>query len=257
MLVGSDADAETLPSRHSEARRHVGHPAGRSRGRPRDYRARAVRRWGRCGCPCQMSSLRRRMRVVAPECAFPEMPRVAKRSVGVGVTARVGHVTTPEPARVDDLASFAAANGWTYQPTAEPPALSGDMWEYATAGNVQDRIAGPGWEAGRIVGGARKAENVRQSGIVTIRTSVSVNVPVKSINLGYLAIRLRPATAALRSRCAEQRRHPVVSPAPTTAQPATLARGRLRHALPSLRTEGVRARRPVRLHARPHGSADR
>lgn len=98
--------------------------------------------------------------------------------------------TIPEPARIDDLAAFAAANGWTYQPTAEPPALSGDMWEYATAGNVQDRIAGADWEAGRIVGGARKAENVRQNGIVSIRTSVSVNVPVRSINLGYLAIRL-------------------------------------------------------------------
>ncbi|MDQ1174374.1 hypothetical protein QE430_002681 [Microbacterium testaceum] len=92
--------------------------------------------------------------------------------------------------RIEDLAAFAAANGWTYQAAAEPPALSGDMWEYATAGNVQDRIAGADWEVGRIVGGARKAESVRQSGIVTIRTSVSINVPVKSINLGYLAIRL-------------------------------------------------------------------
>lgn len=99
-------------------------------------------------------------------------------------------MTDTEPARIDDFASFAAANGWTHQPTAEPPALSGDMWEYATAGSVQDRIAGPGWEVGRIVGGARKAETVRRSGVVTIRTSVSVNVPVKSINLGYLAIRL-------------------------------------------------------------------
>ncbi|WJS89735.1 hypothetical protein [Microbacterium testaceum] len=99
-------------------------------------------------------------------------------------------MTSPEHARIEDLASYAAANGWTYQPAAEPPALSGDMWEYATAGNVQDRVAGPDWEVGRIVGGARKAENVRQNGIVTIRTSVSVNVPVNSINLGYLAIRL-------------------------------------------------------------------
>ena len=92
--------------------------------------------------------------------------------------------------RIGDLRAFAATNGWLYEPTADPPALSGDLWENVTAGTVHDRVSGDGWEAGRIVGGSRTAERVHRSGGVTITTRVSVNVPTKSIDLGYLAIRL-------------------------------------------------------------------
>lgn len=92
--------------------------------------------------------------------------------------------------RIDDLQTFAATNGWSYEPTADPPALLGDLWENVTAGTVHDRVWGEGWEAGRIAGGSRTAERVRRSGNVTITTRVSVTVPVTSIDLGYLAIRL-------------------------------------------------------------------
>ncbi len=171
--------------------------------------------------------------------------------------ARVGHVTTiPEPARIDDLAAFAAANGWTYQPTAEPPALSGDMWEYATAGNVQDRIAGADWEVGRIVGGARKAKTFAR----TDRHHSDERVGQRAGEEHQPRLPgdpTAPAPAALRARCAEQRRHPVIAPAPTAAEAATLSRRRLRHALPPLRAERLRARCALRLHARSHGAADR
>ncbi len=121
--------------------------------------------------------------------------------------------------RIDDLAAFAAANGWTYQAAAEPPALSG------TCGSTpRPERAGPyrrrRLEVGRSLAG-RGSESVRQSGIVTIRTSVSINVPVKSINLGYLAIGC-PGNCRTSCSTREQQRHRVFASAPTSAESAAV-----------------------------------
>lgn len=104
----------------------------------------------------------------------------------------MGAVTTGLDALAasQDLAAFAQANGWTYSPTAAPPALGPSLWEQASNGIVRDKIAGPGWEAGRITGGSNTAEKVEQRGGWTVTTSVSVSTPIKSVDLGYLAITL-------------------------------------------------------------------
>ncbi len=87
-----------------------------------------------------------------------------------------------------DLAGFASANGWSYAPTAAPPALGEGLWEQVASGTVRDRIAGDGWEAGRITGGSRSAQRTEEHGGWTVSTSVSVSTPDRAIDLGYLAI---------------------------------------------------------------------
>jgi hypothetical protein len=90
----------------------------------------------------------------------------------------------------DGLAAFAAANGWRYDATADPPALGASLWEWASNGTVHDRVSGPGWEAGRITGGTREATSVTHNGAWTVTRSVSVSTPQSAIDLGYLAIML-------------------------------------------------------------------
>ena len=104
----------------------------------------------------------------------------------------MGHVTTGLDALAasKDLAAFAQANGWTYLPTAAPPALGPSLWEQASNGIVHDKIAGPGWEAGRITGGSNTAAKVEQRGGWTVTTSVTVSTPQQSVDLGYLSITL-------------------------------------------------------------------
>jgi hypothetical protein len=114
-------------------------------------------------------------------------------STGSGTgDANVGPVTTglDNLAASKDLAAFAQANGWTYSPTAAPPALGPSLWEQASSGIVRDKIAGPGWEAGRITGGSNSASKVEQKGGWTVTTTVSVSTPKPSIDLGYLSITL-------------------------------------------------------------------
>ncbi|WEG08892.1 hypothetical protein PU630_16875 [Microbacterium horticulturae] len=93
-------------------------------------------------------------------------------------------------AQSDGIARFAAANGWRYDATADPPALGASLWEWASDGTVHDRVSGPGWEAGRITGGTREASSVSRSGAWTVTRSVTVSTPEKAIDLGYLAITL-------------------------------------------------------------------
>lgn len=64
------------------------------------------------------------------------------------------------------------------------------MWEQVAHGVVRDRVSGPGWEAGRITGGDRRAETVEQRGRVTVTKRVNVSTPQQSVTLGYLAITL-------------------------------------------------------------------
>ncbi|GAA3946832.1 hypothetical protein [Microbacterium soli] len=89
-----------------------------------------------------------------------------------------------------DLPGFAAANGWSYEPTADPPALGHSLWEQVSQGTVHNRIRGDRWEAGRITGGDRTARRVEKRGAWTVTTSVSISIPQASIDLGYLSIRL-------------------------------------------------------------------
>ena len=92
-------------------------------------------------------------------------------------------------AATGDLPAFAAANGWRYDATATPPASVG-LWEQVSTGVVRDRITGDGWEAGRITGGDREASHVEQRGGWTVTTTVSISTPVRSVDVGYLAITL-------------------------------------------------------------------
>lgn len=89
-----------------------------------------------------------------------------------------------------DLPGFAAANGWGYAPQGVPPALGSSLWEQATSGVARDQVFGPDWEAGSITGGDRRATSVEQRGGWTVTKTVSVSTPRRSLQLGYLAIRL-------------------------------------------------------------------
>lgn len=89
-----------------------------------------------------------------------------------------------------DLPGFAAANGWSYSPEGVPPALGASLWEQATSGVARDQVFGADWETGRITGGDRRASSVEQRGGWTVTTTVSVSTPRRSVDLGYLAIRL-------------------------------------------------------------------
>jgi hypothetical protein len=98
-------------------------------------------------------------------------------------------VALDQLAATRDLRAFAAANGWRYDETAPPPASVG-LWEQVATGVVRDRVTGEGWEAGHITGGDRSASKVEQHGGWTVTTTVSVSTPVRSLELGYLAIAL-------------------------------------------------------------------
>ncbi|KDA05614.1 hypothetical protein DC31_14275 [Microbacterium sp. CH12i] len=89
-----------------------------------------------------------------------------------------------------DLRSFAEANGWRYDAESAPPAMGESLWEQVSSGIVRDRISGDAWEAGLITGGNRTASNVEQRGRITITKTVSVDTPQRSIDVGYLAVRL-------------------------------------------------------------------
>ena len=99
--------------------------------------------------------------------------------------AGIEHLSTP-----GGLPAFAHANGLHYEDTAAPPALGASLWERVSNGIVRDKVSGEGWEAGRITGGHRSAENVEQRGRWTVTTAVTVSTPEQSIDLGYLAITL-------------------------------------------------------------------
>ena len=100
------------------------------------------------------------------------------------------HLNTAPLASPGGLPAFAHANGLTYEATAKPPALGPSLWEQVSNGTVRNKITGNGWEAGHITGGNNTASRTEQVGRWKVTTSVSVNAPTRSINLGYLAITL-------------------------------------------------------------------
>jgi len=88
-----------------------------------------------------------------------------------------------------DLPGFARANGWTYDAVAKPLDRTASPAQLSAAvlstGLAYDRIAGNGWEVGRLIAGG----NPNQAASVVGRpvTPADYGIP-EGIGLGYLAI---------------------------------------------------------------------
>ncbi|MFF2273443.1 hypothetical protein ACFVTX_14280 [Agromyces sp. NPDC058136] len=91
----------------------------------------------------------------------------------------------------EGLAAFAAANGWAYDAVGDPPALGEGLWEQVANGTAHEKIIADGWQTGHLRGGTRTAESVRHTASgIRVTTRVSSSGPMRSIDVGYLAIDL-------------------------------------------------------------------
>ena len=98
-----------------------------------------------------------------------------------------------DTAALPDMAAFAAANGWVYEPSAPAPAYRGSTFEFLQGATVRDHfVSGTGtqpagaFEVGVVTGKVGGGQDWPGTG-GSVRASFSTN---EVMTIGYLAVRL-------------------------------------------------------------------